>query len=104
MPPRAFVVWHRNLSYEPRGALARRQTATATSLPDTNINPEMTFKINSSMDLRYNLQDDLQGELRKREESQLQAVFRRCVRKLDSFFCDVLLIWTFVGDQDGPEQ
>ena len=57
------------------------------------------------MDLRYNLQDDLQGELRKREESQLQAVFRRCVRKLDSdLFCRVVLIWAFVGAQNGPEQ
>ena len=47
---------------------------------------------------------EVEGEVRKQEEAQLQAVFRRCVRKLDSFFCDVLLIWAFVGDQDGPEQ
>jgi hypothetical protein len=68
--------------YEPRGSLARKPKAKPTSLPDTNINPEMTFKINSSVDLRYNLQDDLQGELRKREEQQLQAVFKRYVRSI----------------------
>eukprot|EP01043_Picozoa_sp_COSAG02_P017715 COSAG02_NODE_809_length_16922_cov_11.295013_7_plen_82_part_00 len=68
--------------YEPRGHLARKPKLKPTSLPDTNINPEMTFKINSTVGLQYNLQDDLQGELRKREEQQLQSVFKRYVRPI----------------------
>ena len=77
--PPALAATQCRRRYEPRGALARKPDAKPSSLPDTNINPEMTFKINSTIDLKYNLQKDLQGEVRKREEGQLVKVFHRSV-------------------------
>ena len=44
---------------------------------DTNLNPEMDFRVHGTATLSYNIQADLQGECRKREEVQLQKVFER---------------------------
>jgi len=62
-------------TYEPRGHVARKPSKLA-SLPDTNTSPKVIFKINGT-EATHNLQEALQVELRKCEESQLMTVFDR---------------------------